>query len=321
MAGAIKRKRVSLVIEDFLKCRKCCEPIYDPPVYKCANDDLFCRGCYEAIDKSDRRACAFCNAVLTGQRCALAEKILDKLPTVKCKNAGCSKAFAGDENRILHSHVECGYRKVNCVHCEALFGLNELAEHLFKVKGFYPLLHNVYGFGTKATTRFTVDELVDGRGKSRPFTVIVDSSDDLKGCVGGNTSSTSGVSSGGSSFGAAVGGGGDEKRLHFFLNVCRSKGRYMFWVSHGQKKNDLKVWRYTISVLGSSEAKRPEFTFSGYCQPADHSVPHIAEDMNVLNLSTNFQGDNFQGDNKNNIIVLETKIVRVAEKAKSPDHQ
>lgn len=292
MSGA-KRKRVSLVVEELVKCRKCCEPIYDPPVFKCPNDDLFCNGCYEAIVKSDEKACAVCNAVLTGQRCTLAEKILDKLPTIKCKNAGCSKAYAGNENRILHSQIECGYRKVNCVHCEVLFGLNELAEHLFKVKGFYPLLHNVYGFGTKATTRFTVDELWDGRGKSRPFT-------DGKGCGSG---------------------GCDEKRLHFFLNICRSKGRYMFWVSHGQRANDLRLWRYTISVLGTTDSKRPEFTFSGYCKPADHSVSHISEEMNVLNLSTNFQGDNFQADNKNTEIVLETKIVRVNEKEKSPDKQ
>ena len=137
MAGAVKRKRVSLVVEEFVKCCKCLDPIYDPPVYKCSNgDDLFCSVCYDVVlaaeaGNSKKGSCPVCNAALTwpGQRSSLAEKILDKLPTVKCKNAGCHKAFAGDENRIQHSTAECGYRKINCVHCEGLFGLNELAVH------------------------------------------------------------------------------------------------------------------------------------------------------------------------------------------------
>jgi len=284
-ASEAKRKRVSLSIEEIICCRKCSQPIYDPPVFKCPNDDMFCRPCHGSL-MQDHKECPFCFTRLTNKRSFLAEKILGKLPHTSCHNKGCNKSYAGDEARILHAEEECSLREVICVHCDIPHSIQDLPGHLFKVKGFSPLLHAVYGFGHEAKTRISVDGMWDGRGKSRPFTIVVEG-----------------------------GSGHDDQnsKLHFFLNVCRSKGRYLFWISHGQSKRETKAWRYTIRIFNSSD-KKPEFSFSGYCPPADSTLAQIAEEMNILNLSTNFVAANFQGE-KDNEITLETKIVRVDEKA------
>jgi len=281
----VKKRRVSLLVDEFITCRKCGDAIYDPPVFKCINDDMFCRPCHESLIGGVKKECSICFAKLSNRRSFLAEKILCKLPQLKCANQGCTKTYAGDEARILHTDTDCSFREVVCVHCEIPFSLQDLPGHLFKVKGFLPLLHSTSGFGHKVKTRISVEGMWDGRGKARPFTILTE-----------------------------TGSSGDEERLHFFLNVGRSKGRYLFWVSHGQNKTLAREWRYSISIFSSSCDKKPEFTFGGYCPPADTTLAQIAQEMNILNLSTSFVAANLQGE-KDNEITLESKIVRRDEKA------
>ena len=99
-----------------------------PVIYQCQNGHCFCNGCHEPLQKEGKE-CPVCQGELIKARCLAVEKMLDKLPKIKCRYEDCQ--FKRAEVDVVHQHeTHCLFRLVECSVCKEGIPLSSIAGHL-----------------------------------------------------------------------------------------------------------------------------------------------------------------------------------------------
>jgi len=115
-------------LEDALECPVCLKTFIDPPIYLCENGHCFCSSCHEPL-KSEGKECPICRGRLTNARNVTVEKMLEKLPTTKCRYEDCQ--FKSADVDVIHKHeIDCLLRLVECADCQEGIPLSKLSDHL-----------------------------------------------------------------------------------------------------------------------------------------------------------------------------------------------
>jgi len=114
--------------EDILECPVCLKNFFDPPIFQCLNGHCFCNTCHETLQK-EGQDCPVCQGKLIKARCLAVEKMLDKLPKIKCRYEDCE--FKRAEVDAVHQHeTHCLFRLVECSVCEEGIPLSRISDHL-----------------------------------------------------------------------------------------------------------------------------------------------------------------------------------------------
>ena len=93
--------------------------------FQCENGHYFCNGCYEPL-KKEGKDCPVCQGRLTKSRNLAVEKMLEKLPKIKCRYEDCQ--FKRADIDVVYQHeTDC---VVECIYCEEGIPVSKLSDHL-----------------------------------------------------------------------------------------------------------------------------------------------------------------------------------------------
>merc|ERR1719300_1494402 len=159
-------------LEDILECPVCLKTLLDPPIHQCENGHCFCNSCHETLQRIGED-CPVCRNRLTNARNLTVEKMLDKLPKIKCRYENCNFKRAWIDT--VHQHeTDCLFRLVECSACEEGIPLSSISDHLETAHEWVPIMLD--NFGIEAVRQSTLEqsgtktnlELVDNSCQSRP---------------------------------------------------------------------------------------------------------------------------------------------------------
>jgi len=131
-SGGVKRKAsVSFLdcVAEFLECPVCLKTIKDPPIYLCEKGHGLCSTCREPL-KAEDKPCPECRGKLSDARNVALEKMLEKLPKIKCKYEGCTFERSDVELVRIHEDEDCKEKPVKCELCPESIALSKLYSHL-----------------------------------------------------------------------------------------------------------------------------------------------------------------------------------------------
>ena len=143
-------------LEDILECPVCKEPFKAPPIYLCENMHGVCFKCRRSLMQLGDGVvcCPMCRGRLTQKRAYYLEKMLDKLPKVKCRHANCGFKSA-DKTYVKEHEVECQQRLVACGDCGNWVSLSRLTLHQVKTHKTMTLPKIAVRFGEPITSKLT----------------------------------------------------------------------------------------------------------------------------------------------------------------------
>jgi len=252
--AAAQEDTLAKKVTESLECPMCLEPILEPPVFRCGNEHIFCKSCYDKLKISPDPQCPVCRQPLAGQRARFIERFVSTLPLVKCKHWECNRKFVvGQSKEVADHEVACKHRTVSCYVCDSKVGIDKMIDHLTSHE--YCTDQYTVNLGDYDQHRLSL--------KSKP-----------------NVTSTT--------YFVEV----HSKEEKFVFYRCLHKGRYLFWVGHDQGPDASKRFKYTISVLcgkANAEGKTLKLaTYIGFCKPLDTPLATIKEEQECLSLSENY---------------------------------
>jgi len=217
------------------ECPVCLESMTDAPIFQCDNplSHSICSKCNETLQKEEKK-CPVCNANLGNRRNLAMEKMVEKLPKVKCKLKGCS--FEKSDGEAVKKHEEnCEYRHVPCAKCDDKVPLVNIADHV-----------NVHN-GNRTCPLL------------KSFSTNI-----MKGCVGTN------LVTGQCVFRVEV---EVNDQLTFLSNWQVSEdGNAMYhWIAFVGPRESAKNFMYTLRVGDPNGPGRPLFEGTRVCVPCDLS--------------------------------------------------
>jgi len=115
-------------LEDVLECPVCLKTFLDPPIHQCENGHCFCNSCHEPLQK-EGKDCPVCRGRLTNARSLAFEKLLEKLPKIKCRYEDCQFKRA-DVDVVYQHEIGCLFRLVECGNCQDSIPMSKLYDHL-----------------------------------------------------------------------------------------------------------------------------------------------------------------------------------------------
>jgi len=118
-------------LEDVLECPVCFSAILSAPIYACENLHHVCFKCHKEMTLQSQ-PCPICRGALTMKRNHLAEKIIEKLPKIDCRNKGCHYRSLHRDAAKIHEENDCPDRPVPCpsTECQVSLSLRGLRDHL-----------------------------------------------------------------------------------------------------------------------------------------------------------------------------------------------
>ena len=96
--------------------------------FQCGNGHYFCNGCYEPF-KKEGKDCPVCRGRLIDSRNLAVEKMLEKLPKIKCRYIDCQFKRA-DIDAVYQHETDCLFRLVECSRCEEGIPVSKLSDHI-----------------------------------------------------------------------------------------------------------------------------------------------------------------------------------------------
>ena len=150
MASGGRKRKGTLSLPDWvaesLECPVCLKTIKDPPIYLCEKGHGLCSACREPL-KAEDKPCPECRGKLTDARNVALEKMLEKLPKIKCKYDGCTFERSDVELVRIHEDEDCKEKPVKCELCPESIVLSKLFSHLEINHGKTPCRDTTLGSG------------------------------------------------------------------------------------------------------------------------------------------------------------------------------
>ena len=161
-SGGVKRKASQSFLDcvaEFLECPVCLKTIKDPPIYLCEKGHGLCSTCREPL-KAEDKPCPVCRGKLIDARNVALEKMLEKLPKIKCKYEGCTFERSDVELVRIHEDEDCKEKPVKCELCPESIVLSKLFSHLEINHGKTPCRDTKLGSGWNVwTPREALDDI------------------------------------------------------------------------------------------------------------------------------------------------------------------
>jgi len=115
-------------LKDALECPVCLKTCLDPPIHQCENGHYFCGDCHGPL-QNEGKGCPVCRGQLIKARSLAVEKMLEKLPKIKCRYEDCQFKRA-DIDAVYQHETDCLFRLVECSRCEEGIPISRLSDHL-----------------------------------------------------------------------------------------------------------------------------------------------------------------------------------------------
>jgi len=134
-------------LKDALECPVCLKTCLDPPIHQCENGHYFCGDCHEPL-QNEGKGCPVCRGQLIKARSLAVEKMLEKLPKIKCRYEDCQ--FKRADIDAVHQHeTDCLFRLVECSVCEKGIPLSRISDHLVLTHRKHPNTMENFGIEKK----------------------------------------------------------------------------------------------------------------------------------------------------------------------------
>jgi len=219
-------------LKEEFECPVCLESMTEAPIFQCDNPlgHSVCSKCNKTL-KKDGKKCPMCRSNLSNRRNLPLEKMVEKLPKVKCKFEGCSFKKSDTEagKKTVKKHEKnCQYRHIPCVYCDNKVPLKNIADHVTNHTGAVTFR----GFSISRNSSKTC------RKKSYQCVYRVEDN--------------------------------DEPTFLNNWEVLKD-GIAMYWISFVGAKESAKNYMYTLKLGEANETGRYPFEGTRFCAPCDIS--------------------------------------------------